>query len=164
MKPERTQIQALSNFYPELISMMSQAMEKSSGIYPFLAGDPSSAKIEVFSSLQQYQNAGMQRIFMALTDIQVAEQYLGNVLTQWVVVKILPDEPYIIYDNEENKFENLKIAQDLIRNFKMAKYKVLCIPAEAMPTQKLSMATELMKISQTTPDPVERKVYIKKAF
>ena len=164
LKPERTQIQALSNFYPELISMMSQAMEKSSGIYPFLAGDPSSAKIEVFSSLQQYQNAGMQRIFMSLTNIQVAEQYLGNVLTQWVVVKILPDEPYIIYDNEENKFENLKIAQDLIRNFKMAKYKVLCIPAEAMPTQKLSMATELMKVSQTTPDPVERKVYIKKAF
>jgi hypothetical protein len=164
LKPERTQIQALSNFYPELISMMSQAMEKSSGIYPFLAGDPSSAKIEVFSSLQQYQNAGMQRIFMSLTDIQVAEQYLGNVLTQWVVVKILPDEPYIIYDDQENKFENLKITQDLIRNFKMIKYKVLCIPAEAMPTQKLSMATELMKISQTTPDPIERSVYIKKAF
>lgn len=164
LKPERTQIQQLSNFYPMLIDMMTQAMEKSSGIFPFMQGDPQSAKIDVFSTLQQYQNAGMQRIFMSLVDIQVAEQYIGNLLVEWAVVKILPEETYIIYDNEQNKFENIRITKEMIKNFKLVKYKVLSIPTEAMPTQKLAMATELMKISQTTPDPIERSVYIKKAF
>ena len=163
LKPERTQIQALSNFYPMLIEMLDKAMEVSSGIHPFMSGDPKN-KIDVFSTLQQYQNAGMQRILMSMLDIQVAEEYIGNILIEWLIANLDPDENYVIFDQESKDFNELQVAQELISELRQGRYKVLAIPSELTPTQKMSMATELMKISQTTPDPVERSVYIQKAF
>lgn len=163
MKPERTQIQQLSNFYPMLIDMMDKAMEVSSGVHPFMSGDPKQ-KIDVFSTLQQYQNAGSQRILMALMDIQVAEEYIGNVLVQWLVVTLKPDENYVLFDAEAGDFNEVQIANDIMTDFKLARYKVMAIPSESTQSQRIAMSTELMKISQTTPDPAERAIYIKKAF
>jgi hypothetical protein len=162
LKPEREQIQQLSNFYPMIIDMMKSGMQFSTGINDIVSGDPST-RIDVFSSLQQYQNASMQRIQLAVQHINLANEHLGNVLIDFLMANLKPNLNYVFFD-ENNTFQELKIAEDMMENFKLARFLVLSISSEAMPTQRLAMGTELMKIAQTTSDPMDRSIFIEKAF
>lgn len=162
--PVREQIQGLSNFYPMVAEMLRSGIEYSTGIYPFIQGNPSESKIDVFSTLQQYTTAAMQRIQLALSHIQHCAEVEGNILIDLIIAKINPEETYILFDPENQQFNAMTIMQDMAKDFKIGRYKVLAIPSETTQTQRLSMATELMKVAQTTPDPIERSVYIKKAF
>jgi len=162
-KPERDQIQPLSNFYPMIMEMMRSGMEYSTGINPIVQGNPNEGKIDVFSSLQQYQNAAMQRISLALQHINEANEHIGNVVTEYLLANIRINMNYAFFD-EQDKLQEIKIAQEVMEDFKLAKYKVLSISAEAMPSQRNAMAVELMKIAQTTQNPQERDIFIKEAF
>jgi len=162
LKPEREQVQNISNFYPTLIEMMKSSIQTSTGINEIVTGDPS-ARIDVFSSLQQYQSSAMQRIQLAMNHVNLANEQLGNVLIDYLVNNLQADQAYSFFD-EKNNLQEVTVAKDLIQDFKLGRYLVLSISSEAMPTQKLAMGTELMKIAQTTSDPMDRSIYIQKAF
>lgn len=161
--PQREQIQPLSNFYPVMMEMFRTGMEYSTGINPIVQGNPNEGKVDVFSSLQQYQNAAMQRISLALQHINEANEYIGNVVTEYLLAEIRPNEVYPFFD-ENDKLQEVSIAKEMAQDFKLAKYKVLSISAEAMPSQRNAMAIELMKIAQTTQNPAERDIFVKEAF
>lgn len=159
-KPERTQIQGLSNFYPMLLEILQQGMKTVSGVNEITSGDPS-ANIEVFSSLQQYQNAAMQRIIMTSQNISAAMEMLGNVTVEFLIATLKKGD-YVFFDEQGNTNE-VQIADD-INNFKLNKFLVVSIPSTFMPTQKLAFGTELMKIAQSDPDPANRAILVKHAM
>lgn len=138
-------------------------MEKSTGVNSIVQGDAQESNIDVFSSLQQYQNSAMQRIQMAVSRINLANQQLGNVVIDYLVANINTEQTYMFFDETDNLNE-LKVVKEEARNFNLGRYSVLSIASEAMPTQKQAQAAELFKIAQTTPDPNEKNLYIKKAF
>lgn len=161
-KPEREQIQQLSNFYPMIVEMMKSGMQFSTGVTDIVSGDPN-AGIDVFSSLQQYQSAAMQRIQLAMTHINLGDEQLGNVLIDYLLANIKPEQNYIFFDDKD-KLNEYSIAKDMVKNFKTARFRVLAVTAEAMPTQKLAMSIEMMNISKTVADPMDKNIYIQKAF
>lgn len=160
--PEREQVQQLSNFFPMLIEILVKSIEYSTNINPIVTGNPES-KIEVFSTVQQMQNSAMERMGMTVTRINNAMEYIGNVIIQMLIANINPKENYMFFD-ESGQLNEVQIATEISEQIKTSRFKVIAIPADAMPTQKMAMATELMKIAQTTPDPQERNVYVKKGF
>jgi len=163
VKPEREQIQQLSNFYPTILQMMEMGIQKSTGINAVVTGDASEANVDVFSSLQQYQNSAMQRIQLAMSHINLANQQLGNVMIDMLINNLDIGQNYIFFD-EKDVVNELQILKESASDFKLGRYGVLSIASEAMPTQRMAMSTELMKISQTTADPNERNIYVQKAF
>jgi len=163
LKPEREQIQGISNFYPTIMEMMKSGMEYSSGINPIVQGNAQEAKVDVFASLQQYQNAAMQRIQLAMSHINLANEQMGNIVIDYLLANLNTEQSYAFFD-ENNNLNEVEITKELAKTFKLGRYLILSIASEAMPTQKMAMATELMKISQTTPDPMDRNIYIQKAF
>jgi len=160
--PERDQIQQLSNFYPLVLDMLKSGIEYSTGITPILQGDPRAGGIEVFSSLQQYQNAAMMRIMLSITNINEVLRQLGQVLIQYMISSITPGN-YQFFD-DKGDYNEFQIAQDLVNQIRAHKYLVVSIPSTASPSQRLATATELMKIAQSSPDPVERQVLTQKAL
>ena len=163
LKPERDQITPLGQHYPLIMDMMKQGIEYSTGINPMIQGDPKGAKIDVFASLQQYQSAAMQRINLASMHINQAQEYMGRVLVQWLPSLLKTNQYYSFFD-QQGKFDEIKITQEIIQTLGVENFTVAAVPAESSPTYRMSMATEMMKIAQTTPDPQERNVYIKKGF
>ena len=163
VKPEREQIQQLSNFFPMVLELMRTGIEVSTGVNAVVSGDAQEANVEVFSSLQQYQNSAMQRIQMAMSHINLANEQLGNVVIDYLVANINTDQTYMFF-NDTDDLEEIKVIKEHAKDFNLGRYSVLSIAAEAMPTQKQAQATELFKIAQTTPDPNEKNIYIKKAF
>ena len=161
--PERDKVEQLSNFYPMMIEMMQRGIENSTGITPMMQGDPRGSKVDVFSSLQSYQNAGMQRINMSINTINNAMEVVGKILIQYILSNLKPNVNYPFF-NDKGKYDEVKIANEMMENLKTTNYTVLAVPSEASATQKLNTATDLMKIAQTTPDPNERNIFIKKAF
>lgn len=162
-KPEREGIQGLSNFYPHLAEMMRTGIEYSTGINPMVQGNPQEAKIDVFSSLQQYQNAAMMRIQLAMSHINLANEQLGNIMIDMLLSNLNIGQNYVFFDETDN-FNEINILREHAKNFKLGRYGVLSISAEAMPTQKMAIATELFKIAQTTSDPVRRDIFVEAAF
>ncbi len=105
----------------------------------------------------------MQRIKLAMSHINLANQQLGNVLIDMLVANIDIGQNYVFFDDKD-VINEIQILKEAASDFKLGRYGVLSIASEAMPTQRIAMSTELMKISQTTPDPNERSVYVQKAF
>lgn len=161
--PQREQVQQLSNFYPLLAQMMQQGMEYSTGVTSIVRGDANATGVDVFSTLQQYQDSAMKRIQLAMSHINLANQQLGNVMIDYLLANINLEQNYVFFDNENN-LQELNVLKENVKDFKLGRYGVLAISSEAMPTQKIAMATEMMKIAQTTPDPMDRNIYIQKAF
>lgn len=163
LKPERDVVTPLSDFYPLIMEMMKSGIEYSTGINPLMQGDPRGMKIEVFSTLQQYQSSAMQRINVASMHINQCQEYMGKVLIQLLCANLKVGQYYSFFD-EQGKFSEIQVTQELVQQLAMNNFTVLAIPSEGTQSYRMAMATELMKISQTTPDPQERNVYIKKAF
>lgn len=160
--PERESVEQLSNFYPMVLQMLKSSIEYSSGINAVLQGDAKEAGVDVFSALQQYQNAAMMRIQLSSSHINEAYRQLGQVLIQHLLSSITPDS-YYFFDDKGNLNE-LKVALDTVNQLKKYKYLVVAIPSTAMPTQRLAVGTELMKIAQSSPDPSERSILTQKAL
>jgi len=165
--PKRDEIQPLSPFYPQMLVLLKNSMEYSTG------SDPTSnqsilsegtGKIEVFSSLQQYQNAAMERVELTTDQINYTMEYLGNVAIEYILHTIKPDQTYTFLDETGSKINEIKIYREMVKDFKLTKYRLLATPSEAHPTQKIAMATEMFKIAQTTQDGTERNIFVKKAF
>lgn len=162
LKPERDQITQLSNFYPMVLEMMKSGIEYSTGVTPILQGNAKEAGVEVFSSLQQYQNAAMMRVQMSSGHINQTLKELGQVLIEYMAAHLTPDT-YSFFD-EKGKLNELKLAMDVVNDIKTFKFLTVTVPSTAMPTQRLAIATELMKISQSSPDPAERSILTQKAL
>lgn len=160
--PEREEVQQLSNFYPMVMEMLRSAMEYSTGINPIIQGNAKEAGIEVFSSLQQYQNAAMMRIQLSSTHVNQTLVELGQVLNEYIVANLTPDNYYFFDD--KGYLNELAIVQEIANDIKMYTYLTLSIPSTAMPTVRLAASTELMKIAQSTPDMYERSVYTQTAM
>jgi hypothetical protein len=162
LRPEKEQVSQLSNFYPMMLEMLKQGIEYSTGVSAILQGDASAAGVDVFSSLQQYQNAAMQRILLSQNHINDTMKNLGEVIVQYLVVNIKPDT-FEFFD-ESGHLNELQVALGLANKVKQSRYQVIAIPATYMPSQRLATATELMKIAQSSPDPAERSLLTQKAM
>lgn len=163
LAPEKDQPQQLSNFYPMIAEMLRNGIERSTGITPVIGGDTSQGKVDVFSSLQQYHQAGMQRIMMAINDVNISSTKLGNVLVEYIANTLEPDKYYFFFD-ENGDFNEFQVAKNIIDNMYLSKYAVISIEADMMPSQRLATATELFKVAQTSTDPYERKALWGKAM
>lgn len=162
-KPERDTIQPLGQFYPYIITLLKDSIEYITGINPMIQGNPKEAKIDVFASLQQYQNAAMMRIMTITEAFQEVHTYMGKVIIQHLLGSLKPNN-YFTFFTQEGDLDELRITSEMLQVLPTVNFTVLAIPAEGMPTQRMAMATELMKISQTTPDPQERNIYIKESL
>lgn len=156
--PEREVVQALPNFYIQLCLMMKEGIEYVSTVNPMKAGNPNEGKVEVFSTYQQYQSAAMQRTLLSLGHMQETAEYLGQVLTEYLIANIEPSVNYSFFD-DKGKISEVQIAQELAGDMKLGKYKVFSVPGNLMPSQRTALAAEMFKIAQSTGDPIERKVY-----
>jgi len=162
LKPEKEQVSQLSNFYPMVLDMLKNGIEYSSGINSIVQGNAGEAGVDVFSSLQTYQNAAMQRIMLSSNHINYSMKMLGEVLIQYIVLNITPDT-FEFFDDDGNLNE-LEVALGMVNKIKQFKFQVVAIPGTYSPTQKLSTAIELMKIAQSSPDPAERSILTQKAM
>jgi len=160
--PERETPAQIGNFFPYLLDLLKSGIEYSTGITPILQGDASESGVEVFSSLQQYQNAAMQRIMLSTTHINQTMVDLGQVLIEYLTYNIGP-ENYTFFD-EKGNLNELDLAKEIANDIKLHRYLSVAVPSTAMPTQRLATATELMKIAQSSPDPVERSLYTQTAM
>jgi hypothetical protein len=162
LKPERDQVTALSNFYPMVLDMLKSGIEYSTGVNAVLQGDAKEANVEVFSSLQQYQNAAMMRVKMSTGHINQVMKELGQVLIEYMVANLTPDS-FSFFD-ENGQLNELQIALEAVNDIKTLKFLTVSIPSTALPTQRLAVATELAKIAQSSPDPAERQILTQKAL
>lgn len=162
VKPERDQPLQLSNFYPMILEMLKNGIEYSTGITAILQGDARESGVDVFSSLQQYQNAAMMRIQLATARLNEVMRELGQVLVEYIVSAITPDS-YQFFD-QNGDLNELELAIDYVNKMREYRYQVASIPASALPSQRLATATELMKIAQSSPDPAERQILTQKAM
>lgn len=162
LKPEQDRVGQLSNFYPQVLGMMKGYVEFSTGITAVIAGNAEEAKVDVFSSLQQYQNAAMMRIILSTTHVNETLKCLGQILVEYITANITPDT-FMFFD-EKGNLNELTLAKELANDIKLFRFLTISVPATAMPSQRLSVSTELMKIAQTTSDPIERSLYTQTAM
>lgn len=162
LKPEREQVAALSNFYPMILDMLKNGIEYSTGVSAVLQGNAKEANVEVFSSLQQYQNAAMMRVMMSTGHINQVMKSLGQVLIEYMAANLTPDS-FSFFD-ENGQLNELQLALDVVNDIKTMKFLTVSVPSTAMPTQRLAVATELAKIAQSSPDPAERQILTQKAL
>lgn len=162
LTPEKDQVAQLSNFYPLVLEMLKGGIEYSTGITPILQGNSQEAGVEVFSSLQQYQNAAMMRVVLATMHVNQVLGQLGQVLIQYIAASIKPDV-YQFFD-DKGDLNEISLAADFVNNMRKYRFMVAAIPSTSMPTQRLAVGTELMKIAQSSPDPAERQILTQKAM
>lgn len=163
LRPEKEEVRPLSNFFPTILELMDRGIEEVTGITPVLSGDPRGAQVDVFKSLEQYQNSAMKRVQLMMNHINLVNESLGSVIIEYLTSNLRVGKHYAFFD-EENSLGEITVLKEYVKDFKLGRYKVLSIASEALPTQRLAMASELFKIAQTTPDPIDRDIYIKKAF
>jgi len=165
LTPERIQVAPLNPFYNQLLEQLKLGMEYITGVNPMLQGNPTyGQKIDVFSTLQQYQSAAMQRVQLSVDEMNKVMERLGNIVLSRLIEGIKPEQLYIFLDKEQNEVTINGLPVQIVNALRQSKYLVQAVPSESSPTQKLSMATELFKIAQTTQSPYERNIYIQKAF
>jgi len=140
-------------------------MEYITGVNPMLQGNPSyGQKIDVFSTLQQYQSAAMQRVQLSVDEMNKVMERLGNIVLSRLIENIKPEQLYIYLDKDQREVKINGLPVQIVNSLRQSKYLVQAVPSESSPTQKLSMAQSLLNIAQTTQSPYERNVYIQKAF
>lgn len=161
--PEREQIQQIGNFYPITMQQMSDGMKYTTGVNDILSGNTSDNKIEVFSTLQQYQTAAMQRVMLSVRHIESASEFLGDVLLQYLIAQINPNEDYMFYD-EKGQLNEFTIAREMDRDIKLGEYSVMAVPGKLLPSQRLAVGNTIAGIAQSEPDPVSRKILTTKAM
>lgn len=162
LQPERDQISQLSNFYPMVLELLKGGIEYSTGVNAVLQGNAKEANVEVFNSLQQYQNAAMMRVKMSTGHINQVMKELGQVMIEYMAANLTPDS-FSFFD-ENGELNELQLALDVVNDIKTMKFLTVSVPSTAMPTQRLAVATELAKIAQSSPDPAERQILTQKAL
>lgn len=165
IEPKRDVISPLNPFYAELLVMLKNSMEYSTSHDPAVAAGLTNegGKIDVFSTLKQYQDTRMERIELTMNQLTYTNEYLGTVAIEWLLASLKPEETYTFLDEVGSKVNEIKILKDMVKDFKLTRYKLLAVIAEAHPSQKIAMATELFKIAQTS-EGSEKRVFVKKAF
>ena len=161
--PEREVVQTIPNFYLAFLDMMSKGIEFVSNVNPIKRGDTTESKVEVFSTMQQYQSAAMERTKLSLGHMQESAEYLGQVLTEYLVANIETDTTYSFFDDKGDLNETM-IASEIARDLKLGKYKVMSVPGTLMASERTALSTEMMKVSQSTSDPTERKLFFLKGL
>lgn len=162
--PQRDVVPPLNPFYAELLIMLKNSMEYSTSHDPAVAaGLTTEGKIDVFSTLKQYQDTRMERVELTMNQLNYTNEYLGGVAIEYLLATLKPEESYTFLDEVGSRINEIKILKEMVQDFKLTKYKLLAVTAEAHPSQKIAMATELFKIAQTS-EGSEKRVFVKKAF
>ena len=161
--PEKEQVQQMSSFYPMMLDMLKSSIQFSTGVSDVLSGDAREAGVDTFSSLQQYQSAAMQRVMLSSKHINDTLELVGKTLVEHIAAYIKPNQNYMFFD-EDGDVNEVKVAQEVANSIKLTSYKVATIPSTDNPTQRISIATELFKIAQSTPSPAERSLFTNKAI
>jgi len=156
--PERDEVQQLGQFYPYMLDMMKNGIEYVTGINSLLQGSPE-AGIEIFSTVKQLQSSAMERVLLSMKHVNQYSMNVGQSITELLLAEIQPDTFYSMSDGEGN-LSTLKLTKEEVNYLRQARFKLIPIPMEAMPTQRMAISTELMKVAQTTADPVERNEFI----
>lgn len=160
--PTRDTPTKLSNFYPAILDLLKTNIEYSIGLPAVLQGRSEDANVEVFSSLQQYQNSAMMRILLSTFHINESLRQIGQTLIEYMIANLKPDSYQFLDD--KGQVNEVQLAQNMVNSIKSYRYNILAIPATSIPTQRLATATELMKVAQSSPDPTERQVLVHKAM
>lgn len=163
LKPERMQPGQISNFYPVMLEMLVKGMYEVTGLDPILLGVTTDNSVDTFAALSKYESAALQRIMLQMDHISLAQQQEGTVLIELITSELKPSTAYTFLD-AEGKINEVQLTIEAIKETKLAKYKLYAIPHEAMPTQRLQTANELLKIAQTSTDISEKKTLMQKAF
>lgn len=162
-KPERDEVKPLGQHYPYIMELMRSGMEYSTGINPVMQGNPEGAKVDVFSTLQQYMSTAMYRINQAAQHINQIMEYEGKVLIDLLIANLKPNQ-YVPFFNIEGKEDEFQITKEMRNQILTGEFTVLAIPAESSPSQRIQMSIELMKSAQSNPDPVKRDIYTEEAY
>lgn len=163
LAPERDVPQQLPNFYPMFMNQLGNDMENISGINAIIQGNAKEANVDVFASLNQYQTLAMQRILMTIQKINEYEVLLGRVVVEGICSTLKPEQ-YIMFFDDKGESNELTISKELVKDLYLGKYTVVAIPSEMLPSQRQAIASELFKVAQSSPDPVERSAFISKAI
>lgn len=158
LKPEREPVQSLSDFYPYAIQLVLTGMDSVSGVNNVIRGEPN-PNIEVFSTLRTLQEAAMYRLEAVMDHITTPVPKIGEVLVEYILNSLRGDLKYILL-NPNNEYEAIFLGKENLPALKMAKYFVVPVLKEALPTRRLAQASEMFKIAQSTADPVTREVLI----
>lgn len=164
--PTKDVIQPLSDFYPQMLVLLKNSMEYSTAHDPAVASGLTTegGKIDAFSTLQQYQNTRLEGVELDMDQVNFTMEYLGNVAVGYILATIKPEETYTFLDQKGGKINEITIFKDMVEEFKLTKYKVIATASEAHPTQKIAMAKDMFRIAQTTQEPTERNIFVKKGF
>ena len=155
--PEREEVGQLSPYFPMLLQMIERAMKSVSAINDIMQGNPD-ANVDVFSSLQQYQNAAMERIKRDSKRINIFSTNIGRILVEQLIITIEPD---IIYAFEKgDEYGQVTFPKDFVNLIRTVKFRVIPVPSDAMPSQKLTIASEIMKVAQSSSNETEREIFM----
>lgn len=161
--PEKDTVQQMSNFYPLILDMLKSAIQFSTGIPDVLTGDAKEAGVEVFSSLQQFQSAAMQRVMLAAKHMNDTLELVGRTMIEHIAAYIRPTENFMYFD-ESGDIIKIDIAKEISNSIKLTAFKVTAVPSTDNPTQRISVASELFKIAQTTASQAQRDLFVNKAI
>jgi len=163
LRPEKDQVTPMGQHMPFLYEMIKNGMGRSTGIDAALRGDVGEANIETFQTLQQFHTNAMERIRMIFDDVQDWSERTGNVLIQKIINALQPGMEYIFQPdperNPEGEVATFKANPEFMRKIKLGKFKLIAIPAEGLPAEKLARGRELMNIAQSSPNEAERSEY-----
>lgn len=162
--PEREQMPQLPQHYIVLLSLIKEMMEFTVGITPIVTGDVKSATSEVFATNQLYQNAAMHRVLDNAQYINTIFEAIGRVLIQLLPSYIDTNKQYHFFNEEAGDFDEIQITNEQLNTITEAKFRLIAVPTEATPMQKMSTAKSLLDIAQTTQNPLERDLFIKEAY
>jgi hypothetical protein len=163
LRPEKDQVVPMGQHMPFLYEMVKNGMGRTTGVDAMLMGSAADADIDTFQTLQQYHTNAMERVRMIFDDIQDWSERLGNVLIQKIINVLQPGmEYYFQPDPEKNpdgEVGTFKANPEFMRKIKLGKFKLISIPAQAMPSEKIARGAELLKIAQSSPNDAERSEY-----
>lgn len=164
LKPERIKIEPLSNFFPLLLEAIQKDLWDIPGMNPILMGNPTDSKVEVFSALQKYESAAMQRILLQLDHINNTEETIGLTAVDYILESLQPEQSFWFFDQEGNNISQNVVTPEMLMNLRKTRYALIAQPGEAYPSKRLAAADSMFKIAQSAGDPVERSVLTTEAM
>jgi hypothetical protein len=164
LKPERMQGGNIGNFFPEMMEVFTRGLYEVTGMDPqIMAGMQTSNTIETFSTLSKLETAAMQRIMMQYDHISLAQQQEGIVLIEYIASECRPEVIYNFLDSH-GSINEVQFTVESVKEAKLAKYRIVAIPFQVAQTQRLMISQLLFTIAQSTPDAMERKLFIEYAL
>jgi hypothetical protein len=162
--PEQESVEPLSPFYPTIIELLKAGMHTTTGVTPIIQGDAAEAKVDVFSSLQTYQDNAMSRVLLTMQHVNESQEAEGNALIEQLVWALIPGKKYPYYNERDRTYTEVVFDRKTIEILRRTKFALQAVASEGAPNQRLAMAIEFAKIAQSSQDPMDRKEFMMEAI